>query len=190
MAKTELPPPSAGQAGSTEGATADGMTRAQRRVAARETRLPKNQPITRLREVDLLRFIAAAAVMLFHYTARLNPAWGADVTPASVFPQLSQFTRYGFLGVELFFLISGFVILMTAWGRKVGEFTIARFTRLFPAYVFAVIFTTIIVTAFSRIGNDPGPLQILTNMTLLQEPLGIASVDGVYFGDVCLRQSR
>ena len=181
MAKTELPPPSAGQAGSTAGATADGMTRAQRRVAARETRLPKNQPITRLREVDLLRFIAAAAVMLFHYTARLNPAWGADVTPASVFPQLSQFTRYGFLGVELFFLISGFVILMTAWGRKVGEFTIARFTRLFPAYVFAVIFTTIIVTAFSRIGNDPGPLQILTNMTLLQEPLGIASVDGVYW---------
>ena len=182
MATTSLPPSGSEPAGSpVSDSTWAGMTRAQRRVATRETRLPKNQPLTRLRELDLLRFIAAVAVMLFHYTARLNAAWGPDVEPTTVFPQLSQFTRYGFLGVELFFVISGFVILMTAFGRKVGEFAIARFTRLFPAYIFAVIFTTIIVTAFSRLGNDVEPLQVLTNMTLLQEPLGIASVDGVYW---------
>jgi len=182
MATTSLPPSGSEPAGSLVSDSAwAGMTRAQRRVATRETRLPKNLPASRLREVDLLRFIAAVAVMLFHYTARQNAAWGPDVDPVTVFPQLSQFTRYGFLGVELFFVISGFVILMTAFGRKVGEFAIARFTRLFPAYVFAVIFTTIIVTAFSRLGNDVAPLQVLTNMTLLQEPLGIASVDGVYW---------
>ena len=158
----------------------DLRTRAQRRIAAREARLPKAGPPSRMRELDLLRFLAAVAVVLFHYTARQNPAWGGT-DPVNVFPGLSQFTRYGFLGVELFFVISGFVILMTAWRRKVGEFAIARFTRLFPAYVFAVLFTALIVTVFGSLNYNVTPLQVLTNMTLLQEPLGIASVDGVYW---------
>ncbi|HAM24511.1 MAG TPA: acyltransferase [Actinobacteria bacterium] len=183
MAKTDLPPSPGSDL--PPGASAPweqpGLTRAQRRIAARESRLPKDRPASRLREVDLLRFIAAAAVMLYHFTARLNPAWGPNITPVQQFPELSQYTRYGFLGVELFFLISGFVILMTAWGRRVGEFAIARFTRLFPAYVFAVFCTTAVVVNFSRIGNEPSLQQILTNMTLLQEPLGIPSVDGVYW---------
>src|SRR5437763_15410416 len=41
----------------------------------------------------------------------------------------------GHLGVELFFIISGFVILMTIERRKtVRAFAISRFTRLMPAF--------------------------------------------------------
>jgi len=194
MATTDLPPPTGptGSFGVPEISSApadaspvytaapDGLTRAQRRIASREARLPKTKTPTRMRELDLLRFLAAVGVLLFHYTARQSPAWGG-VDPVQVFPWLSQFTRYGFLGVELFFVISGFVILMTAWGRKVGEFAIARFTRLFPAYVFAVLFTATVVTVFGSLNYNVTPLEVLTNMTLLQEPLGIASVDGVYW---------
>jgi peptidoglycan/LPS O-acetylase OafA/YrhL len=39
----------------------------------------------------------------------------------------------GWTGVYLFFLISGFVICMSAWGRSVGQFAASRITRLFPA---------------------------------------------------------
>ena len=54
----------------------------------------------RFTEVDLLRFLAAFSVMIFHYTKKI-PMWG-------------DYTKYGLLGVNLFFLISGFVIMMTA----------------------------------------------------------------------------
>lgn len=133
-----------------------------------------------MRELDLLRFVAAMAVVFFHYTARQNPAWG-DVDPVQVFPVLSQVSRYGFLGVELFFMISGFVILMTAWRRGVGEFVIARGTRLFPAYLFAVLFTALVVTVVPNLGYQVEPLQVITNLTMLQSGLGVPDVDGVYW---------
>jgi peptidoglycan/LPS O-acetylase OafA/YrhL len=156
------------------------LTRAERRLAARGGRQPKPQAPTRMRELDLLRFIAAMAVVFFHYTARQNPAWG-DIDPVVVFPTLSEVSRYGFLGVELFFIISGFVILMTAWGRGVGEFAIARGTRLFPAYLFAVLFTAFVVTVVPDLGYKVEPLQVVTNLTMLQSGLGVADVDGVYW---------
>jgi peptidoglycan/LPS O-acetylase OafA/YrhL len=145
-----------------------------------DARAPAPTSTRRLRELDLLRFVAAIAVVLFHYTARSNPAW-SDQNPIEVFPALSSVTRYGSLGVELFFMISGFVILMTIWKRGVGEFAIARITRLFPAYVFAVLFTSAVIWLFSGLDYDVTPLQVLTNLTMLQSGLGVPDVDGVYW---------
>ncbi|GAA5165207.1 acyltransferase [Viridibacterium curvum] len=58
--------------------------------------------------IDLLRGIACLSVLLFHYLSR-GPAggWmqGLDA------PLLEGVARYGYLGVHLFFIISGFVIL-------------------------------------------------------------------------------
>ena len=46
---------------------------------------------------------------------------------------------YGLLGVELFFVISGFVILMSLEKVKsLGEFALHRAARLYPAYWFSV----------------------------------------------------
>jgi len=120
------------------------------------------------------------AVVLFHYTARAGPAWGGE-DPLEIFPGLGEISRYGFLGVQLFFMISGFVILMTAIGRDTAEFATARITRLFPAYIFAVLLTSLVVTLFPRVGQDVTVLQILTNFTMLQDGLGVAPVDGVYW---------
>ena len=60
----------------------------------------------RLAQLDALRGIAALAVVLFHYTTRYDQLFGHAQSPALSFP-------YGYLGVNLFFMISGFVILMT-----------------------------------------------------------------------------
>ena len=85
----------------------------------------------RLHALDGLRFAAAMAVVLYHYTGRDSPAWGGSVQ--EVFPRLSHLTLYGGFGPYLFFMISGFVVLMSAWGRPVHSFVASRVGRLFPA---------------------------------------------------------
>jgi peptidoglycan/LPS O-acetylase OafA/YrhL len=57
----------------------------------------------RFYEIDLLRFLAALSVVLFHYTY-FGPM-AKDYSPIS-YPELGRFGRYGYLGVELFFIIS------------------------------------------------------------------------------------
>jgi len=69
----------------------------------------KKQTKAHFFEIDLLRFLAAIAVLFYHYTFA-----GFEDNPNLVpveYPFLAEFTRYSYLGVNLFFLISGFVIL-------------------------------------------------------------------------------
>src|SRR5688572_24017161 len=66
---------------------------------------------SRLYILDLLRFGAAFLVMMAH----LMPvaAQTSRMAPDQFFTYpIYQFTRYGWMGVDLFFLISGFVICM------------------------------------------------------------------------------
>jgi peptidoglycan/LPS O-acetylase OafA/YrhL len=61
----------------------------------------------RIIELDSLRGIAALAVVFYHYTTRFDAKFQTTViTDRISFP-------YGHYGVELFFIISGFVIFMS-----------------------------------------------------------------------------
>ncbi|MHA3837370.1 acyltransferase family protein [Terrabacter sp. AAH1] len=134
---------------------------------------------SRLALLDLLRFVAAAAVVLYHFTARSGPAWPERTV--EIFPTLHQFTKYGYLGVELFFFVSGFVILMTAWGRDLPGYVASRIARLFPAYWVAVLATgALLISAGSRL-KHVGPREVLMNLTMVQAPFGVRDVDGVYW---------
>ncbi len=85
--------------------------------------------------LDLTRFFAAFWVMNFHYFFG-----NAENT------QLHWY-RYGNLGVQIFFVISGFVIVQSLKGKSLGEFAKGRFVRLFP--LFWVLCTlTYILTIF------------------------------------------
>ncbi|EAQ8060912.1 acyltransferase, partial [Salmonella enterica] len=84
----------------------------------------------RINEIDLLRFVAAMAVVFFHYAFRGYAADGMSIMP---YPSLAPVSKYGFLGVQLFFMISGFVILMSASHGSIQNFTISRMVRLYPA---------------------------------------------------------
>ena len=135
----------------------------------------------RLLLLDCLRLTAAMGVVLYHYTAFAGSEfWG--VPAKEVFPRLSGITAYGALGVQLFFIISGFVILMSAYGRSVGQFAASRISRLFPAYWTAVILAAVLLLVIS-----PGNLNTVSwadaalNLTMLQQAVNVPSLDGVYW---------
>lgn len=135
--------------------------------------------------VDLIRFIAAMMVLMYHYTASgignvMNDRYKLLATK-DLYPEFFWFTKYGFLGVHLFFMISGFVILASALNRSAIEFAISRWTRLYPSYWVAVIFTTGILFIFLGSDFDVTLTDFLANMTLLNDYMGITDIDPVYW---------
>lgn len=131
--------------------------------------------------LDGLRLLAALAVILFHFTARF-PTLGWGESPFEMFPLLAPISSYGMLGVQLFFIISGFVILLSAWGRDVTAFASSRVARLFPAYWVAVLATGLLLPAISEGLRDGKSLgEVLVNLTMLQDAFGVSRVDGVYW---------
>ncbi|MET9775080.1 acyltransferase [Streptomyces sp. NPDC006367] len=132
----------------------------------------------RLYVLDGLRLLAALMVVLYHYVA-FGGGW--DDSQEQLFPVLFGPSAYGWLGVDLFFMISGFVICMSSWGRTLSHFFVSRVIRLYPAYWFGIIVTTVVVFLMPG-GIAPLPWRdVLVNMTMLQRPMGIDDVEGVYW---------
>jgi len=136
-----------------------------------------NKNTTRYYELDLLRFIAAMAVVLFHFMFRGQQG---DFIPVS-FPSFENYVQYGYLGVNLFFMISGFVISLSAENRTARQFVISRITRLYPAFWAGVTVTAIAIVFFGGTLFQVDWSQYLINLTMLAQFLGVENVDGVYW---------
>jgi peptidoglycan/LPS O-acetylase OafA/YrhL len=132
----------------------------------------------RVSEIDLLRFLAALAVVFFHYAFKGYAAGDLAVAPS---PELAPYAKYGYLGVQLFFVISGFVIMLTAANRGVKEFAVARFVRLYPAFWACCTVTFLVIVAFGGRYYPASVQQYLANMTMLSELFGVRSISGVYW---------
>lgn len=130
--------------------------------------------------LDALRLLAAVGVVVYHFTARRSSAWGAD-QDALVPPVVTQWASYGSLGPELFFVISGFVILMTAWGRTTVAVVASRIGRLYPSYWVAVLLTGALLLVVWPEGKHVTPGQVAVNLTMLQAAFGVDHLDGVYW---------
>ncbi|MFJ8547810.1 acyltransferase family protein [Streptomyces sp. NPDC093676] len=144
---------------------------------------PAREPGARLYALDALRVVAALSVLLFHFTgvdAATKANW--DANPKDLFPWLFPVTSYGSYGVQLFFIISGFVICLSAWDRTPGQFVRARFLRLFPAYWFSVV---VAVLVWRGLPDDarkaPSISDSLTNLTMFQVPLSARHLVGAYW---------
>ncbi len=132
---------------------------------------------SRMASLDLLRLLAALAVVFFHYCFRGKIAGDLD----DGYPAAVPFAMYGYLGVNLFFLISGFVISWSAEGRHWQEFSVARFVRLYPGFLVCMTATFVVLT----IARDPRfPTDLLTyaaNLSMFAPALGRLAMDGVYW---------
>jgi len=133
---------------------------------------------TRVNEIDLLRFFAALAVVFFHYSFR---GYAADAMSVMPYPLLASVSKYGGLGVELFFMISGFVILMTAASGNLRRFIISRIVRLYPAFWACCTITFAVTIAIGEPRYSASVGQYLVNMTMLSGFVGVPSIDDVYW---------
>ena len=133
----------------------------------------------RLEILDYGRFAAALSVIIFHYT--FNGIANGKIDSLSHIPWLVDITKYGYLGVEFFFMISGYVIFCSAAKRSAASFAVTRAKRLYPAYWFGVVFTSFFAWQWGGELMSVSIPQILVNFSMLQQLVGVTNVDGAYW---------
>jgi peptidoglycan/LPS O-acetylase OafA/YrhL len=118
----------------------------------------------RLSELDLLRFAAALSVVLFHCDYHEHAS--------------HLVTQFGFMGVHVFFMISGFVILWTALKKDTYEFLASRVSRLYPSFWIGVLLT---FAALCFVGGPVSAKQLLANLSMVPSMLHEPNMDSVYW---------
>jgi peptidoglycan/LPS O-acetylase OafA/YrhL len=108
--------------------------------------------------LDPLRFGAALVVAVFHLTfwswawssTGTAPGFEHYVSAGLQFQSAAPFTWFGWVGVEIFFVISGFVIANSARNVSATEFLRGRVLRLYPAVWVCATLTFIVLLLFAR----------------------------------------
>jgi len=106
----------------------------------------KAGPVRYLSLVDGVRGIAALAILLYHYVHFFmsGPNRRAEDGVTQMFPGydwLWVFYDYGYLAVQVFWLISGFVFAQVYYGGKAStrSFVVNRFARLYPLHLLTLL---------------------------------------------------
>ncbi|MBU3676844.1 MAG: acyltransferase [Chitinophagaceae bacterium] len=140
----------------------------------------------RLEILDFYRFVAIFIVMLFHYFTR----WTTPFDKDNLYPYENQYDYFvwGRLGVQFFFIISGFVISMTLEkSHDALDFAKKRILRLWPSMVLVSSITFLVFTLFDTQGIFPISKQwsnLLYSWTFLGKKLnnqGWGYIDGSYW---------
>jgi len=111
--------------------------------------------VTKLTTVQALRAVAALLVAIYHLF--LNEQAGITNNGSEEISALLETTRNGFAGVDMFFVISGFIMVYvtqnTAHGKYASlDFLIARLTRIYPLWwFFCACFLVIIVAGTGQL---------------------------------------
>jgi peptidoglycan/LPS O-acetylase OafA/YrhL len=108
--------------------------------------------------LDSLRFGAALGVAVFHLmfwswawsSINVPPGFEHYVAADVQFPSAAPFTWFGWVGVEIFFVISGFVIANSASKSTAKEFLFGRALRLYPAVWVCSTLTFFVLLFFAR----------------------------------------
>lgn len=146
--------------------------------------LEKSTSSKRLALVDALRGIAAFAVVLYHIPGPIREA-------AHVPAWLGAVLDNGFLGVNVFFVLSGFVISLSVANaersfRYLGQFILRRSIRLDPPYWLAMIVEVALGVLGMRMfgAKDypiPSLLDIAAHVTYTQDLFRRAQISDVFW---------
>lgn len=136
----------------------------------------------RTHEIDLLRGLACLAVVMFHFLYRGQlDGWVSGEVPA----WLAWVSAHGYLGVHLFFMISGYVIFMSAQGATPRAFVASRVARLYPAYWVAALLTAGTAWLLASPTFSVSWQTLLGNLTMLTHLIWVGQeppyVDGAYW---------
>ncbi|MBX4889759.1 acyltransferase family protein [Rhizobium bangladeshense] len=127
--------------------------------------------VMKLQSIQILRAVAATAVVLSHIAAYERLYSKPEVYFQSLY--------YGSCGVDLFFVISGFVMAMTPTTQSTIQFLWNRASRIYPPYWFAL--AVFFGCAFAVPGlvdmGDPEKLSMVKTLFLVpQKETGIIIV--------------
>lgn len=133
----------------------------------------------RMELLDYGRFVAAICVLAFHYL--FNGIQNGKISSVTYVPSIVYYVKYGFLGVEFFFMISGYVIFISAKSRTASEFAVSRAVRIYPAFWVAVVLTSVVAQFWGGTQMPVSFFQAIANLTMLPGLFGYGFVDGVYW---------
>ena len=145
---------------------------------------PVNYPPYRL--LEAWRGLACLWVLVYHSNQQATSVTSVDAPAA-----FAAVARVGYLGVQFFFVISGYCIAHSACslrdrGRGAGQYLGARLRRIFPTYWLALVLYAASALAMGAlharglVGSSNSaergvlgqpPLYYLANLTLTQTPL-------------------
>jgi peptidoglycan/LPS O-acetylase OafA/YrhL len=137
-----------------------------------------------------MRGLAALAVVLFHLSIKMK-----EELQATLPDFMTIIMSYGYLGVPVFFVISGFVISLSVNDRKItlsyaGNFALRRSIRLDITYWASICFILVFMTLNNQfLGGDtpyPSPGNVLLHMFYLQDLFSVDPVISVVFWTLCL----
>ncbi len=116
----------------------------------------------KLTGIEASRGIAATTVVVYHAARHLDKIYGA--------PSLKNAFQFGHAGVDLFFVISGFIILYVHYNdignpARLGHYFRRRFTRIMPTYWVALALT--IMMAFGGRRELPSFAELSWSISLL-----------------------
>lgn len=132
-------------------------------------------PHAHIEGFDVIRLAAALMVVFYHF-AYWN--WHECACVDATFPSLVPYSWWGWIGVPIFFVISGFVIALSAEGRTANDFLRGRLLRIAPGlWFFATLAFLVLVLTNAR--EFPAAAFLLAKSFVLW-PIG-PWVDGVYW---------
>ena len=128
----------------------------------------------RLKLIDGLRGVAATLVMLFHLVGRTSAG---------------RFTHRGYLGVAIFYVLSGFVITSMLGPRRMGlrflgQFALRRMVRLDIPYWVNIVLVLLMMrwaAGFGAAQQSISAPQIVAHLFYLQDLLGYPPISSVYW---------
>lgn len=138
--------------------------------------------------LDPLRFGAALGVAIFHqmfwswaWVSIGVPGFERHVAADVLYPSAAPYTWFGWVGVEIFFVISSFVIASSASRTSPGAFLLGRALRLYPAVWVCATATFLVLLLF---GSGAASEIILPYIhAMLMVPKGVTGqwLDEVYW---------
>ena len=125
---------------------------------------------SRIASLDGLRGIAAVGVMIFHFNYFFLP----QAALTSMLPFMRPILDRAYLGVDLFFLMSGFVMahvygqkLSSNWRAHWRDFAVMRFARIYPLFVL----TTLVMVVTHALAHIPLSWISFSGRSLALQPL-------------------
>lgn len=119
------------------------------------------------KSIQVLRGLAALLVVVHHSSLSINAF--VEYFPESI----NSFFSFGYLGVDLFFVLSGFIILSSHFNDKksffsLKKYVIKRFSRIWPPYIIISSFMIFLYFIFPFLSKgDRGEVSLLSSIFLL-----------------------